>query len=474
MTLIALVEQVAAQGGIPTRRLKDVKTSIRYLAQALGRPGPEYCHEADYRVPDWKDLLNRYLSSLGPTISGHTVRNTRNNLSTLFRQAEAFQLVAPLDRLPARTAPLMEKRREMRATSPYLERSQRTRRRYSLHIDRWPAAIRRPWEEYCRRRHFQMRPISIRSRTRQLEQYLGYFATVDRHRLQTWEALFDVHRLDRFIRWQTSRNGVRMTTQGHQLAILLKQLAHVSNHPNADALRTYCRELPRPEPMHNKQHHWIMLRELEQVALSLTDEASKPVTTPPNKRQGAKRALYYQRALILRLLVRIPLRQRNVREMLLGRNLYQDERQHWNLTFQGAELKVSHRDGKINSIEINLSQDFPELIPQLETFLQNHRPKLLKGGLYQQVFLSQRGRPFTEFSVRDQLKTIVYAYTGKRFYPHLIRTIWATQYIAATGDFTTAAHMLNDRVDTVIKRYQEILGRDHVRKARAFLANILQ
>jgi hypothetical protein len=37
MTLIALVEKVAAQGGIPTRRIKDVKTSIRYLAQALGR-----------------------------------------------------------------------------------------------------------------------------------------------------------------------------------------------------------------------------------------------------------------------------------------------------------------------------------------------------------------------------------------------------------------------------------------------------
>jgi hypothetical protein len=103
------------------------------------------------------------------------------------------------------------------------------------------------------------------------------------------------------------------------------------------------------------------------------------VTTPPNKRQGAKRALYYQRALILRLLVRIPLRQRNVREMQLGRNLYQDERQNWNLTFQGADLKVSHRKGKINGIEINLSQDFPELIPQLETFLQDHRPKSSRG-----------------------------------------------------------------------------------------------
>ena len=40
--------------------------------------------------------------------------------------------------------------------------------------------------------------------------------------------------------------------------------------------------------------------------------------------------------------------------------------------------------------------------------------------------------------------------TGKRFYPHIVRTMWATEYLKETQDFQTAATMLGDQLRTVI------------------------
>jgi hypothetical protein len=75
--------------------------------------------------------------------------------------------------------------------------------------------------------------------------------------------------------------------------------------------------------------------------------------------------------------------------------------------------------------------------------------------------------------MRPSLSRAVDRRLGRHFYPHLIRTLWATEFIHATGDFTTAAYMLNDSVQTVLRRYQAILDRDHQAKAQAFLRQAL-
>jgi hypothetical protein len=65
-------------------------------------------------------------------------------------------------------------------------------------------------------------------------------------------------------------------------------------------------------------------------------------------------------------------------------------------------------------------------------------------------------------------------HTGQRFYPHLIRTIWATEYLQATGDFTTAATMLGDTLQITIRTYYDVVHKDQHAKARAFLSTALQ
>jgi site-specific recombinase XerD len=90
------------------------------------------------------------------------------------------------------------------------------------------------------------------------------------------------------------------------------------------------------------------------------------------------------------------------------------------------------------------------------------------------LFLTRAGNPFSTTTLRSVLSSTVLRYTNKRFYPHLIRTIWATEFISKTRDFTTAAHMLGDTVQMVLKRYQEILEKDHQDKASQFLTATLQ
>lgn len=472
MNLTTLFTSVAAHGTLPTSRLKDVNTSLRYLARALGRPNPEECQLGDYWVADWKTQLNAYLDRLSPAPSAHTVRNTRNNLSTLFRHAEALQLLTPLDEVPQASAlgSIWLMNQEMIATSPYRQRVLQMSTPRRVPLARWPRAIRTTWEAFCRERRLTLRPITLANRTALLERYLGFLANVANQPARRWADVFDLPHLQTFLHWHTQAAGVRMTTQGYITANYLGSLARMTQAPNTAALLAYCQGLPRPEPMHSKQEHWITLRELEQVGLHLLARGRRPA--PRDKRSvryGARRTQYHQLGLILRLLVRVPLRQRNIREMQLGRNLYQDDQGHWQLTFVGAELKVSERKGRTNRFTVNLSTYAPDLLPHLEEFLRDYRPCFLNGTTSPLVFVTERGHPYTGSALAYRLQSTIYAYTRKRVYPHLIRTIWATEFISRTRDFTTAAYMLNDRVETVINRYQEILEKDHAEKASIFL-----
>ena len=62
------------------------------------------------------------------------------------------------------------------------------------------------------------------------------------------------------------------------------------------------------------------------------------------------------------------------------------------------------------------------------------------------------------------MKRLVYSYTGKRWHPHIIRTVWATEHIRKTGDFYGAAIMLNDRLETVMAKYTHLVEEDVAEK----------
>src|SRR5690242_9642628 len=98
MLLSELHEQLAPT--FPAYARKDLQTAIRVLAQALDCADPQHCSLDDLNRPlaTLYQMVETYLSSQNK--SAHTIRNTKNNLSRLFRLADAQHLF-PLTSCPA-------------------------------------------------------------------------------------------------------------------------------------------------------------------------------------------------------------------------------------------------------------------------------------------------------------------------------------------------------------------------------------
>ena len=267
-----------------------------------------------------------------------------------------------------------------------------------------------------------------------------------------------------------------LTVLGRQLVVTIAAIANVLTHSQARTLADFAKTLKPPTPLHTKRAHWVSLATLEQVADACLVEGRRPfLSTIHTKYPGSRRATQFQCGLMLKLLVRVPLRQRNVRELRLERNLYKDPQTgHWHLHFSGDELKIGHRGAQANEYTMDLSADTTNLVPVLEEFLQVYRPRLPGATAAPFLFLTKWGNPFTMDSLHAELSSAVAMRTGQRFYPHLIRSIWATEYIEKKRDFTGAAYMLGDSVATVLRAYQHVLGKDQHAKAKDFLAEALR
>ena len=261
------------------------------------------------------------------------------------------------------------------------------------------------------------------------------------------------------------------------MVIVAATIAKVLGRDEARKLADFRNALPIPAEVHDKEAHWVSLAQLEAVAEALLQEGRAP--DPSEKRTvhpGFRAASRFQRGMILKFMIRIPVRQRNIREMQLGKNLYQDREGHWHVRFRGAELKVGMRGASVNVYHVDLTDYCPDLIPVLEEFLTIRRPKLPNAAESDYVFVTRFGNPFTAGHLREELHTAVAMRTGRRFYPHLIRTVWATEYLThpkTYGNYQGAAYMLGDTVQMVIKVYAHVVEKEQLAKAADFLGAVL-
>jgi hypothetical protein len=477
MTFAELIDALETRAALKASRMKDCRTSLRYLASALGYSSLEECPVEDAcRDPaTWTGALETHFQALtdqGRAISALTRRNTRNNCRAIFRQAEAHGLLqAPLPlRLLARPLHRVFAHHH-RETAPYQStyRPQTGPRRFGLTQAQWPPDIQAGWRDYTT--ECGHRETTLQGYRACLGTYLGYLVHVC-GRAPVWGDLFDRAQLREFVRWHGARLGQHHTTQGRNVVIVIAAMAKVLHHEHARALADFRNTLKKPAPTHDKRHHWVSLAQLEAVATALLADGRLPVVPHGHHAEhpGAKRASRFQCGLILKILVRIPLRQRNIREIRLGHNLYQDTQTgHWHLHFRGDELKIGTRGQKVNEYHVNLTDDTTGLVPVLEEFLDVYRPLLPGAQQSPFLFLTRVGKPFSAGALGVQLKTAVAMRTGIRFYPHLVRSIWATTAIAKKAEPATIAVALGDTVQTVMSTYYDVDTKDQRTKAKAFL-----
>jgi hypothetical protein len=467
MMLTNLLDAVAATGTLRPSQLPSYKTSIGYLARALQCPDAQHCPQEVFARSQeaLRDALDTYLGSLQPLPSSHTVRNTRYNIRTLFKKAYKANILQPPGLVPKSPIPILTLVKIASAASPYKKHYHHPP--YGLPIETWPSDILTYWNRYSTETRHTIRPVTLTGRMKYLKDYLGYLHTIAHDPVTTWDDLFSVDRFDAFVTWHGERVGVRYSMYGRAVISSLITIAGHFKHPQIQALKDYRRTLRLPEPMHNKHDHSLSRDELELVALSELHEAHKSFSTY-TPHPGVIRASQHRRALILRILLRIPLRQRNIREMQLHRNLYQDAQEHWWLSFRGEDLKVGQRKGRINTFSLDLTAYFPDIIDHLEEYLSVFRPRFPNASTSPYVFLSTSGGMFNDVNFTRDFTTFILKRTGKRCYPHLLRTLWVSEYFSEGGKPATAAYMLNDTPQTAIQKYYEFMDANHLQEASAF------
>jgi hypothetical protein len=89
------------------------------------------------------------------------------------------------------------------------------------------------------------------------------------------------------------------------------------------------------------------------------------------------------------------------------------------------------------------------------------------------VFLNAIGGLYSDHLLLSKFKQATYRYTKVAVNPHMLRTIWATEYILDTNNFIDAAYMLNDKVETVLKHYAHLTAATSESRAQAWLAQKL-
>jgi integrase len=268
-----------------------------------------------------------------------------------------------------------------------------------------------------------------------------------------------------------------MTAGLHQYLIVPTTIAKhwLKDAALADTLTRLMNTLPPIETVIDKSTRWLTLAQLEEVGLSLYPlnarrlQEYRTLRYPSYARAHSKRwtALYVEMSLMIRLLIRLPMRQRCIREMRLGRNLYQDHAGTWQIRFVGTELKVATRRGQTNRYEFPFPRD---LISLLEEWLREWRPKVARPE-ETLVFVNSRGRAFTQLThVSCMFSRTTYRFTGVGITPHIIRDVWATEYLEAhPGDVGGAARRLGNTEQMVLRHYAHILKQNVDARAEDFL-----
>jgi len=439
-------------------RIAGTKTAVKALARALGYLHASECPQEAYTKP--LETLYHKVEKLQAGKGPHVIRNTKNFLSYMMRKAQERGVLALP---PPILQPLFSKKARME--SPHRQGYVRIDP-YYLNFANWPGRLRKDWDDFYRwstadyvegrASSLKKKPITLHMAYRSvMESFYGYlvnekgFSPSD----LSFDQLRDFSLIHAFVDWHINTLHGKVTAKIYTALVLFKSLTaqYFKDEALLEQLRTLAREIPRPVKTYNKEDVWVPLAKLRKIGEAIWP--TKKLTDVKNS--GAQFAHDAGLSLMVQLWCNIPYRQRNMREMELGKNLYKNTDGKWTLRFAGEQLKIALKQGKENIFELPFP---PRLVPLLEQYLEIWRPVLVRKGKDsgQHVFLNIHGRPYRAATLTVAVVNLVYRYTEKKLHPHLIRTIWTTEYIKKTGDLYGAAVMLNDKLETVVATYAHL------------------
>jgi hypothetical protein len=345
-----------------------------------------------------------------------------------------------------------------------------------------------------------------------IKRFAGYLVKFKDFRAEeiTLSCLTAPQNLADYVEWYVGNQGGRYTAGVVRICSYVTSLAKYLQITAATGdvkrdiedrikeIKEFTATLPRTEKVVDKTTRWISLRELDAIGVAYDPvnfakrDMSKRSSEQfveflrdfeqgifPKGRRFRVIAVQASVSLMLRLLVRIPLRQRNLREMEwnplrpeLGRNLYKSGDQ-WHLRFRGVDMKIGHKGGKENMVNYTFP---PDLSADLDRYMKMWRPLLVDSTTnlhcaperagempkivdQEYVFLNSLGKPFTSHGIQNLISNLTYKYVKVAMPPHIARSVWATEYLKDKGydGVVRCAYMLNDTIQTVLTTYADLL-----------------
>jgi hypothetical protein len=514
ITLLALLNGVMEHNVIRPSRIGPIRTAIKQYAEILGYNGPAQCPSAVFAKTD--KVRNRLIEERAPQkLGSDALRNLKNNISYILRTGIELGIISAFSSELAswndsNGVALLPKRNEYVCPDKYiLDPVPQSLEEAISEYDRWSTRT----SNRARPKSLRKRPISFSSHREIILLESGYlvkFRGFGREDIALL-TLIEPTNVVNYLEWCIELQG--RYTQG--AAVRLRRIIAIAKYLQIIAksseqtvmielrireLRSFSASLGIPVKVQDKEKRWLTLSELEMVGLAIYPQTVRRIkraatesafTSPTGGSHKTIRSDGFRvlQSLLVRLLVRIPLRQRNLREMLWapiameqGQNLFK-KNGVWRLRFRGNELKISEVKGEVHS----LAYDFPsDLVPLLEEWLYKWRPILIarqketdqgkerQTDGQQFVFINSCGRPLTRRQITLLAERATFKFTGVSVNPHTIRNIFATEFIKGTNNFIDAAYMLGDSVQTVIDTYAKLLDEDCAKRASKWISHTLQ
>jgi integrase len=186
-----------------------------------------------------------------------------------------------------------------------------------------------------------------------------------------------------------------------------------------------------------------------------------------------KKATLIRDQLLIKLLLVLAWRQKNVRECKLlnkkdGGNIFKEEisplsrialpksakealekdphQKIWQFYFRGGETKAGRA---VHAIVPK------QLVPLLEEYVSVYRPRLIGNSDPGTLFVNDHGRPFETSAIRVRVKNLTARYAGKTVKPHQFRHAFAFKWLKDHPEdyLTLSKHLWHRDVKVTIRIY---------------------
>jgi hypothetical protein len=370
-------------------------------------------------------------------------------------------------------------------------------RAYGQRLAQIPEPIRteimtlREWKtaEFSQGRKSKSRHRAVSAQTFQdfTCRYYGFVSRVERKQVSDMKALFNEDSMFNYVNWCRNERHVRKVSLFVPLTTLYRVVKTYPYFKGVEFgwLKSLLDQLTDNEEDRSlvneaKQRKWVYYDKLCELPEKMRRDAEKKYE------RGSKRYACAMRDILLIIwLLTLPWRQRNIREMRIGRredgaNIFKAgisdlptiARPNWVTEQLRQNPGLEVWQFRFRTHETKTGRFIHGILPKqiavpLEQYLNSYRPLLVSGADPRTVFLSDSGKPFTPNILRYHVVNATFRYFGRCVNPHLFRDIFAVKFLEEHPEnyLTLSKILWHLNVNTTIGLYGRNYDESHGARA---------